>query len=214
MLGASILTFALFAGWLVLTAAAPTVQSWNLASSDDYIRIVRVVAADAKAPELGNNLPASLSIVALDEGRQAWIWEIPREAVANTTAFELEGQTFESPSDVFCFGCTEKERTALIRVIGEPKAADQDPNDVHPLSPVTLVISDSRVFPNPFNPFVDDAEISITLSEAAQLQITAYDWNGDFVATVFKGDWPVGESRTKWSGKRRTVGSSATAFIS
>ena len=146
-------------------------------------------------------MPAAVSIVALDESRQAWVWEIPREAVLKTMGLELEGQTFESSSDVYCFGCTDKDRAALIPVIGEPKAADQDPNDIHPLSPITLVISASRVFPNPFNPFTDDAEISITLSEVAQLQITAYDWNGDFVATVFKGDWPVGESRTKWSGQ-------------
>jgi hypothetical protein len=155
----------------------------------------------AAAPELGPESPATLSIVPLEGGRKAVIFEIPREAVDVPPAFTHLEEVFPLTSDVTCFGCTEDDRAVLAGQIGEPKAADQDPNDVHPLSPITLVISDSRVFPNPFNPFVDDAEISITLSEAAQLQITAYDWNGDYVATVFKGDWPVGESRTKWSGQ-------------
>lgn len=50
-----------------------------------------------------------------------------------------------------------------------------------------LTISNALAFPNPFNPFLDDATVQFDLNMAADVEITAYDWAGEFVATVFQG---------------------------
>jgi hypothetical protein len=58
-----------------------------------------------------------------------------------------------------------------------------------------------KVFPNPMNPAAGNASISFELPKAAEVTVTAYDWSGDFVATIFKGQLPVGPQNIQWGGQ-------------
>jgi hypothetical protein len=58
-----------------------------------------------------------------------------------------------------------------------------------------------KVFPNPMNPAAGNASISFELPKAAEVTVTVYDWSGDFVATVFKGQLPVGPQIVQWGGQ-------------
>jgi hypothetical protein len=64
-----------------------------------------------------------------------------------------------------------------------------------------LSISNARVYPNPFNPFTQNTVIAFELSEPADLEITAYDWAGEFVDTVFRGSGSVGANSVEWGGQ-------------
>jgi flagellar hook capping protein FlgD len=188
--------------WAVSAAAKPAPLAWNLASPDDAIRVIQVIPAGEKAPELEIEWPATKSLVPLDGGKEAWIWEVDRSALPVLDRYMLQDLAFPAPlADVICFGCTEEDEIALARVIGKPSSSDQDPDTLHPYSPIALMISNATAYPNPFNPFTDDATLSVTLSEDADMTITAYDWDGKFVATVFKGPWIIGVNQTLWSGQ-------------
>ena len=198
---ASFSVCALLTLWLVLTAAQPAPVGWNLASSDHVFRLVRVLPVADKAPEVNLDWPATRSRIQLADGREAWIWEVDRNAIPVADHYKFEGLAFKAPlTDVVCFGCTQQDEQAIDAVIG-PRNSDQDPDTLHPYSPITLVISDATAYPNPFNPFTDDATLSVTLTEDADMNITAYDWDGKYVATVFKGLWITGVNQTLWSGQ-------------
>jgi FlgD Ig-like domain len=198
---ASFSVCALLTVWLVLIAAQPTPVGWNLASSDHVFRLVRVLPGADKAPEANLDWPATRSRIQLADGRAAWVWEVDRNAIPVANHYKMEGLPFKAPlNDVVCFGCTQQDEPAIDAVIG-PRTADQDPDTLHPYSPITLVISDATAYPNPFNPFTDDATISVTLTDDADMNITAYDWDGKSVATVFKGPWIIGVNQTLWSGQ-------------
>jgi|GEM_PF-1182390 len=209
MLRASFLLSALFGLWFGLLAATPAPVEitpgpigWNLASPDHAFRLIRILPSPDKAPEAILEWPATRTRVDLDGGRTAWIWEVDRNTIPVADRYKLEDLAFKAPLyDVVCFGCTQTDEHAIAQVIGKPSSSDQDPDTLHPYSPITLVISDATAYPNPFNPFTDDATVSITLSDNADIAITAYDWNGDYVATVFKGPWVTGVNQTLWSGQ-------------
>ena len=198
---ASILFSALLLLWVALTAATPGPMAWNLASPDPVIRVIRIQPENDKAPELGADWPATFSRIALREGRVAWIWEVERSAIPMAERYKLQGIALKGPlADVLCFGCTQDDEAAIAEVIGA-RTSSHDPGTLHPYSPITLVISDATAYPNPFNPFLDDAVIAVTLADDADVTITAYDWNGQYVATVFKGSWVIGANQTLWSGQ-------------
>lgn len=198
---ASFSVSALLLIWVALTAAKPAPVAWNLAAPDQSFRIVRVIPAGEKAPELGVDWPATRTHTPLNHGREAWIWEVARKDIPSAEHYELEGMILKAPlADVVCSSCTKDDEKALASVIG-PASQDQDPGGLHPYSPITLVISAASAYPNPFNPFTDDAVVSVTLTDNADVNITAYDWNGEYVATVFKGAWVTGVNQTLWSGQ-------------
>jgi len=187
--------------WVFITAAQPDPIGWNLASSGHVFRLIRVIPAAEKAPEASLDWPATRSRIQLPDGREAWIWEVDRNAIAVADRYKMEGLAFKAPlSDVVCFGCTPEDETAIAAVIG-PRTSDPDPDTLHPYSPITLMISDATAYPNPFNPLTDDATVAVTLSDNADVTITAYDWDGKYVATVFKGAWITGVNQTLWSGQ-------------
>jgi FlgD Ig-like domain len=64
-----------------------------------------------------------------------------------------------------------------------------------------LALTGAKVYPNPFDPFTTDAVIAFTLSEDAEVTITAYDWNGEYVDTVFKGSLSAGANAVDWGGQ-------------
>ena len=198
---ASFSVCALLLIWAALTAAKPAPVAWNLASPDQSFRIVRVIPAGDKAPELGVDWPATRIHIPLNDGREAWIWEVARKDIPAAERYELKNLILKAPlADVVCSGCTEDDEKTLATVIG-PASQDQDPGGLHPYSPITLVISAAAAYPNPFNPFTDDAVVSVTLTDNAEMTITAYDWNGEYVATVFRGAWVIGVNQTLWSGQ-------------
>jgi len=198
---ASFLVCALLVFWAALTAAKPAPVAWNLSSPDQVIRIIQVVPANERAPELDVDWPATKSHIPFGDGKEAWIWEVERTAIPVADRYKLQGLAFKAPlADVLCFGCTQEDQGAVAQVIGA-STRDQGPDTLHPFSPITLVISDGTAYPNPFNPFLDDAVIAITLTEDADINITAYDWDGKYVATVFKGAWITGVNQTLWSGQ-------------
>jgi hypothetical protein len=197
MFRASLLISAVLVFWVALTAAKPAPVAWNLGSPDQVIRIIQVVPANEKAPELDVDWPATTSHMPLRDGKEAWIWEVERTALPDADRYKLQGLAFKAPlADVLCFGCTQEDQSAVAQVIGARTS-----DTLHPYSPITLVVSDATAYPNPFNPFLDDAVIAITLTEDADVNITAYDWNGEYVATVFKGLWITGVNQTLWSGQ-------------
>ncbi len=199
---ASFLLSVLLSFWLVLTAAQPAPIGWNLASPDHVFRLVRIQPETDKAPEATLEWAASRTRIDLQNGRTAWIWEVDRNAIPVADRYKMEGLAFKAPlNDVICFGCTQEDEKALAPVIGKPSSADQDPDTLHPYSPITLVISDATAYPNPMNPLTDDATIAVTLTDDADINISAYDWDGKYVATVFKGPWIVGVNQTLWSGQ-------------
>ena len=64
-----------------------------------------------------------------------------------------------------------------------------------------LAVTGAEVFPNPFNPFAEDAVIRFTLSEAATVAITAYDRTGAFVDHVHEGPGTAGVNTVPWGGQ-------------
>jgi flagellar hook assembly protein FlgD len=64
-----------------------------------------------------------------------------------------------------------------------------------------LSISNELVYPNPFNPFIQNTTISFELSEPADVEIVAYDWTGEYVDTVFRGGGSVGVNSVDWGGQ-------------
>jgi hypothetical protein len=181
--------------------ANPAPLAWDLGAPSPVIRLIQIAPASEKAPDLNVDWPATKSHIALEDGSIAWIWEVERSLLPVADRYLLQGLTFKAPlADVVCFGCTQENATAIAQVIG-PRTSDQDPDTLHPYSPITLVISDATAFPNPFNPFIDDVAISVTLTDDADVNITAYDWNGEYVATVFKGAWVTGANQALWSGQ-------------
>jgi hypothetical protein len=64
-----------------------------------------------------------------------------------------------------------------------------------------LTLTDVKVYPNPFDPFTTDAVIAFTLSEDAEVTVTAYDWNGEYVDTVFRGARTAGANAVDWGGQ-------------
>ena len=186
--------------WVVLTAAQPISVTWNLDSSQTVLRVIRVVSPSDTESALLPPWPGSASVVTLSDSREAWIWEVPRDTILPPeTPHEI--REAQSVSDVICFDCSEQDRKDLEQVIGKPSTSDQDPDTLHPYSPITLVISNATAYPNPFNPLTDDATISVTLTEDADISITAYDWDGKYMATVLKGLWITGVNQTLWSGQ-------------
>ena len=67
--------------------------------------------------------------------------------------------------------------------------------------PTILTITDGRVVPNPFNPFAEDAAITFILSEAATVEVDAYDRTGDFVDRIFEGPGSLGTNLVRWGGQ-------------
>ena len=205
MLRASLAISLLLCLWVALTAGAPFNPKpigWNLASPNHVFRLVRILPSSDKAPDATMDWPATRTRIDLEGERTAWVWEVDRNAIPVADRYKLDGLAFKAPlNDVVCFGCTQPDEHAIAEVIGKPSSSDQDPDTLHPYSPITLVISDATAYPNPFNPFTDDVTLSVTLSDDADMNITAYDWNGDYVATVFKGPWLTGVNQTLWSGQ-------------
>jgi hypothetical protein len=70
-----------------------------------------------------------------------------------------------------------------------------------PVAEAPLELTGAKVYPNPFDPFEDDALIAFTISEPAEVTVTAYDWNGDFVDTVFRGSLAAGANTVDWGGQ-------------
>lgn len=64
-----------------------------------------------------------------------------------------------------------------------------------------LGITGARVYPNPMNPAVENAVIAFDLSKPAEVEVTAYDWTGDYVDTIFEGAGVVGPNRVEWGGQ-------------
>jgi flagellar hook capping protein FlgD len=178
----------------------PGPVTWSLVSPDAFVRVIRVAPVSAKPPELGIDWPATVTRVPLDATRDAWIWDIPRAAIPPAAKHTLGENVLASPlPDVTCFDCRPEDEDALGGTIGKAKERPADAS--LPKTPIALVISDTKVYPNPFNPFLDDAVISGALSEDAEVTITAYDWNGQFVATVFRGPWAAGANQVRWGGQ-------------
>jgi hypothetical protein len=60
----------------------------------------------------------------------------------------------------------------------------------------------AKVVPNPFNPMTGtDAQIMFNLNKPADVEVTAYDWAGDYVATIFKGTKGIGPVNIAWGGQ-------------
>ena len=64
-----------------------------------------------------------------------------------------------------------------------------------------LEITDAAVYPNPFNPFSENTTIEFCLTLAAELEITVYDWTGEYVDTVFKGSGVADVNTVLWGGQ-------------
>jgi hypothetical protein len=64
-----------------------------------------------------------------------------------------------------------------------------------------IQVMDSKVIPNPYNPLTGNATISFTLNKPADVEVTIYDWAGDYVATAFKGTKGVGPVMIEWGGQ-------------
>ena len=64
-----------------------------------------------------------------------------------------------------------------------------------------LEITNASIYPNPFDPFSENATIEFSLTLAAEVEITAYDWAGEYVDTVFKGSGVVGMNTVQWGGQ-------------
>jgi hypothetical protein len=60
----------------------------------------------------------------------------------------------------------------------------------------------AKVVPNPFNPMTGvDAQIMFNLNKPADVEVTAYDWAGDYVATIFRGTKGIGPVSIAWGGQ-------------
>lgn len=68
-------------------------------------------------------------------------------------------------------------------------------------SGTTLAIRGDKVVPNPFSPLLGNATIMFELSKRADVEIKAYDFNGQFVATIFQGTKNPGQVAVEWSGQ-------------
>lgn len=64
-----------------------------------------------------------------------------------------------------------------------------------------LEISGAEVHPNPVNPAVANAVIAFDLSKAAEVEVTAYDWAGEYVDTIFRGSKAAGPNTVEWGGQ-------------
>ncbi len=64
-----------------------------------------------------------------------------------------------------------------------------------------IKVSGAEVIPNPFNPLVGNATIHFDVTRPADVEVTAYDWAGDYVATIFKGTKGIGPVNLEWSGQ-------------
>jgi flagellar hook assembly protein FlgD len=64
-----------------------------------------------------------------------------------------------------------------------------------------LQIKDAKAYPNPFKPRVQDVTISYELTQAASVEIAAYDWSGEFVATIRPQPGDPGVNTTTWGGQ-------------
>ncbi len=60
----------------------------------------------------------------------------------------------------------------------------------------------AKVIPNPYNPTTgEDVQITFDLNKRADVEVTAYDWAGDYVATIFKGTKGIGPVNITWGGQ-------------
>ena len=126
--------------------------------------------------------------------------------VAGPGTFEV-GDPVVTPNGVSVEICSGSEArlahgTYTVSISGEDKVG----NEFHSTCKFTIgssvvQVGAPMVIPNPFNPGVGDAIITFDLPKAAEVTIRAYDWSGDFVAQIFKGQLPVGQANIPWGGQ-------------
>ena len=86
-------------------------------------------------------------------------------------------------------------------IIQQPKEGESRAVAEPASSHTILAISSASVYPNPFNPFSENATIAFSLTLAAEMEITVYDWGGEFVDTVFMGSGVAGVNFVPWGGQ-------------
>ena len=202
----------------ILLAALPdrpqTTATLSGSSTSNWVRVIWIFPEfnDAASPE-----PPRLSIddhVVPEEGRlidlegelgKAWLWKLPRA--------ELVTNASDIPHELI-LGKEENQLRAVIPAgelpeeicIGGPEEARGIEDQ--PLRPRTATSSlevSATVFPNPFNPLNGlngDTRIQWVQPEAqAEVTIKVYDWNGEYVATPFRGSGTEGVNEVFWGGQ-------------
>jgi hypothetical protein len=160
------------------------------------------------------------------DGPDALFWVIPKESLAETrtTGPHTLGITFEPdawpgsypagpgipeiPGTVtppgpipagICLDCSDSDRRVVEQLLGEGKPFER--RELRPAQSDILQVTDARVFPNPFQPFHEDATIAFSLSQDADVTITAFDGNGEFTDTVYRGALTAGGHEIPWGGQ-------------
>ena len=157
------------------------------------------------------------------DGPDALLWVIPGESIAAPRAtgphtvritFEPEASPIPRPPGpgipetvtppglipaVFCLDCSDSDRRVVEQLLGEGKPFER--RELRPAQSDILQVTDARVFPNPFQPFHEDATIAFSLSQDADVTITAFDGNGDFTDTVYRGALTAGGHEIPWGGQ-------------
>ena len=213
-----------------LESTALSTLTWGNRGERDPLLVVWIPSGGIPNVELGSArltlderiLPETGRVLDLGPpGLEAVVWTVPPEhwvkrvePGAHRIGVSFDGETSGgsgagmsaqgelgfsgAPPAVLCLECTPQAREAIDRLLLEG-AGTRDL--LHPAQPGILEVSGARIYPNPMSPLREDATLVFTLSEAAEVEVTAYDWNGDYVDTVFLGSLVAGAQSVPWGGQ-------------
>jgi hypothetical protein len=204
-------------------------MAWGIRGERDPLLVVWIPAREAQGMEPKSarlalderSLPEAGRVVRLGpQGLEAVVWSVPLERLQQgashlpriqvTFSEDGSGGTGTGPPiqgdlgplgslpAVFCLECTPQAREGIDQLLLEGAGAR---DQLRPAQPSVLEVTGARIYPNPMNPLLEDATLVFALSEAAEVEVTAYDWNGDYVDTVFLGNLAAGGQTVFWGGQ-------------
>jgi len=70
-----------------------------------------------------------------------------------------------------------------------------------PIPTNILAVTNTKAYPNPFNPFLTDVTLEFSINQDATVSVFIYDWAGQFVNQLNLGSLTSGAQSVLWGGQ-------------